>query len=241
MLAGLTRLQRIVIIAVVPALIACVWYGSRPPQNDDAPDAHEGIRYTLPDSSEIPITVHVVGAVRSPGLYTLPAGSRVSQAIECAGGFSERARTDSVNLAAFLEDGQQVRVDAEPEPEPASVATPAAAAPVATGSHPQPSTRTAVRSTTTRTPVQTSVPSRGASTRSDLPDFLQSPRTARVRLNSAGLEELQRIDGIGPELAKRIVYDRSVNGPYRSFNDLDRVPGIGQATIEKIRVSATLN
>ena len=54
--------------------------------------------------------VDVAGAVRKPGLYRLPAGSRVAAAVERAGGLSRRADRTGVNLAAPLADGQQVIV-----------------------------------------------------------------------------------------------------------------------------------
>jgi competence protein ComEA len=56
--------------------------------------------------------VDVAGAVRRPGLYRLPAGSRVAAAVERAGGLSRRAERTGVNLAAPLADGQQVIVPA---------------------------------------------------------------------------------------------------------------------------------
>ena len=54
------------------------------------------------------LTVHVCGAVRNPGVKTLPAGSRAADALEMAGGFTEAADQSYVNLAAFVEDGQQL-------------------------------------------------------------------------------------------------------------------------------------
>ncbi|HEX6390439.1 MAG TPA: ComEA family DNA-binding protein [Solirubrobacteraceae bacterium] len=56
------------------------------------------------------VVVHVVGAVRRPGLYELPAGSRVADALEHAGGAAPAADVALVNLAAPLADGQQVVV-----------------------------------------------------------------------------------------------------------------------------------
>jgi competence protein ComEA len=56
--------------------------------------------------------VDVAGAVRRPGLYQVPAGSRVAAAIERAGGLLRRAERTGVNLAAPLSDGQQVIVPA---------------------------------------------------------------------------------------------------------------------------------
>jgi competence protein ComEA len=56
------------------------------------------------------VVVHVAGAVARPGVYRLPAGSRVTDAVRRAGGFAPRANRDTVNLAARLSDGQQVVV-----------------------------------------------------------------------------------------------------------------------------------
>lgn len=56
------------------------------------------------------VVVDVTGAVERPGVYRLPAGSRVDDAVKRAGGTTAKAETDSVNLAARLADGQQVVV-----------------------------------------------------------------------------------------------------------------------------------
>ncbi len=67
------------------------------------------------------LVVHVVGAVKTPGIEHLPAGSRIDDAVKAAGGPTLEANTEAINLAAKLEDGQQVVVpkkgqDAEPTP-----------------------------------------------------------------------------------------------------------------------------
>lgn len=56
------------------------------------------------------VWVHVVGAVKSPGLYELPDQSRVADAISAAQGLVEDANSDSINLASKVSDGQQIRV-----------------------------------------------------------------------------------------------------------------------------------
>lgn len=56
------------------------------------------------------VHVHVAGAVQSPGLYRLPAGARVADAIEAAGGPRGRADLDAVNLAEELRDGVKIEV-----------------------------------------------------------------------------------------------------------------------------------
>ncbi len=74
--------------------------------------------------------VHVTGAVRRPGLYRVPSGSRVAAAVHRAGGPSRRADLVTVNLAAKVQDGQQVIV---PVRGAATAAGAAAPSPVAGG------------------------------------------------------------------------------------------------------------
>ena len=65
-----------------------------------------------PAPTAAPITVYVSGKVMQPGLYSLPFGSRVNDAIQAAGGFSEQANSWATNLAKVLEDGEQVNIPA---------------------------------------------------------------------------------------------------------------------------------
>ncbi len=62
--------------------------------------------------------VHVCGAVERAGVYRLPLGSRVIDAVECAGGMTADADPDRLNLAEYVKDGEQIRIpylDEEPE------------------------------------------------------------------------------------------------------------------------------
>lgn len=61
------------------------------------------------------LCIHVDGCVASPGVYYLPAGSRVIDAVTAAGGATEKARTDAVNLAQELQDGQQIVIPSRSE------------------------------------------------------------------------------------------------------------------------------
>jgi competence protein ComEA len=70
------------------------------------------------------VYVHVAGAVRRPGLYRVPASSRVAGALHRAGGPSRRADMTAVNLAAKVEDGQQIVVPKVGAAPPAAGATP---------------------------------------------------------------------------------------------------------------------
>jgi competence protein ComEA len=136
------------------------------------------------------IVVHVVGAVRRPGLYELPEGSRVDDAIESAGGLKPKAAVELVNLAAPVADGQQVVVPARARA--AAAATPAGEA------------------------------GDGAP-------------TGPVQLNSATLEQLDALPGIGPVTAQKILDYRAAHGAFQSVDELDAVPGIGPARLEQLR------
>lgn len=77
-----------------------------------------------PEDTSLPeaplLCVHVDGAVKSPGVFYLEAGSRIIDAIDAAGGFTKKASTAAVNLASSLEDGQQVFIPTQDEaPAPA--------------------------------------------------------------------------------------------------------------------------
>lgn len=64
----------------------------------------------LPPPTQSPLMVYVSGAVSNPGLYSLPPGSRVNDAIQTAGGFTASANTQALNLAKMLVDGEQIVV-----------------------------------------------------------------------------------------------------------------------------------
>ena len=63
------------------------------------------------------VQVYICGAVASPGVYTLPGGSRVVQAVEAAGGFLPDAEEKILNLARKIEDGEQITVWTREEAE----------------------------------------------------------------------------------------------------------------------------
>jgi competence protein ComEA len=64
----------------------------------------------LPVPTPSPIIVYVSGEVEEAGLYSLPMGSRVNDAIQAAGGFTKNANTEGLNLAKILQDGEQIVV-----------------------------------------------------------------------------------------------------------------------------------
>jgi competence protein ComEA len=76
-----------------------------------------------PSAADSPTAfVHVVGQVNSPGVYELPAGSRLVDAVAAAGGFTSTADQADLNLAQVIEDGQQIVVAAQGAAPPAGPA-----------------------------------------------------------------------------------------------------------------------
>jgi competence protein ComEA len=139
------------------------------------------------------LVVHVVGAVRRPGLYRLREGSRIADALARAGGATRKADLALVNLAAPVSDGVQVVV-------PRRVPVAGAAAPESPGS-------------------------------------AAAPPSGPVHLNTATLEQLDALPGVGPVTAQKILDFRQQNGGFASVDELDAVPGIGPARMEQLRES----
>ena len=101
-------------VAAVVAILVCVrllGQGAEPPPVQIAGDEPAGRRHPHAPTGRS-LFVHVAGAVRRPGLYRLQPGSRVARAVERAGGPRGGADLGAINLAAQVEDGQQILVPA---------------------------------------------------------------------------------------------------------------------------------
>jgi competence protein ComEA len=188
-LAGLSRRELVLLVALglVGLGGAGLWYVRSLP----APVA---VR-TAPASPEVSPTpavlfVHVAGWVRRPGVYELPEGDRVIDAIERAGGPRRGAETSALNLAALLTDGQQVLV-----PGPA----------------PPPGTGAAPGSTdgTTPAPTLVNVNSAAAEELETLPGIGEVLAQAIISYREehgpfAAVDELEEVSGIGPATLEEI-------------------------------------
>ena len=152
--------------------------------------------------------VHVAGAVSAPGLYVLVPGARVADAVTAAGGFAADADGDRINLAAELDDGQQVYVPRHGEPDRPALAGGGQGPGAGAG---------------------------GAGTGGPV-----ATPEAPVDVNSASVEQLEALPGIGPSIAAAIVRHRDEHGPFRTVDDLADVAGIGPAKLEAIRELVTV-
>jgi len=134
------------------------------------------------------LVIDVAGDVRRPGLYKLPSGSRVHDALIAAGGATRKAQLDAVNLAAPVADGEQIVV-------PGSGAGGVAAVPSPAGSSP----------------------------------------SAPLDLNTATLEQLVALPGIGPVTAQKILDYRQQHGAFHAVSELAGVSGIGPAHMAQLK------
>lgn len=165
------------------------------------------------------VTVHVCGAVKKEGVYTLPAGSRIEDAVRAAGGFSKEADTTWLNLARRLEDAVQIRV---PSREEAETMRGGQVRDSAFGSGTGPSTGAG------NVPAGVEDPEEGSASAGE-----------KININTASREELMKIPGIGETKAQRILEYREAAGGFESIEDLMKVPGIKKASFEKMRAYIT--
>ena len=157
------------------------------------------------------VRVQVSGAVLEPGIYDLPANCRVEEAIAAAGGLTENADSERVNLVRKVRDGMQIRVPVQKAARTSSAQKGNSKAKFGLGE---------------------STSKKSGSNKAGAGKNNSAVRS--VRINSASAGELQQLPGIGPALAQRIVETRS-RGRFSSADDLLRVPGIGKAKLAKLR------
>lgn len=165
------------------------------------------------------LRVQVSGEVLEPGIYELPNSSRVEEAVNAAGGFTENADTERVNLVRKLRDGMQVKVPALKAGKAGAGKKTGSNVSSASGS-----SNSSVSGGSTRNSKSAKASGAGG----------KQKVIGSVRINSASAEELEVLPGVGPALAQRIVNERN-KGRFTSADDLVRVPGIGKAKLEKMR------
>ena len=162
---------------------------------------------------EIKITVCVSGAVAKPGIYKVTKGSRSQQVIELAGGVTDEADMDRVNLAQLCKDGGHIKV---PRLSKARMK--------------MKMENNGMANTSNQSGDSKKVTD---SNQSQGPDKNISGEIL-IRLNSASETELARLPGVGEATARRIVSFRGRQG-FQCVEDVMKVPGIGPAKFAKMK------
>ncbi len=163
------------------------------------------------------IFVHVVGAVQKPGIYELPARSRVFEAVEKAVALPE-AELQVLNLAKLLRDEEKVIV---------------------------PWVGEAARDSLNSAQIPGLNPGNGSNP-GNIGSWsaagIGSEENEKLDLNTASAQELDaRLPGIGPTLAQRIIEYRQQHGAFRSIEDLQNVAGIGEKRFDQLKDYITVN
>lgn len=161
-----------------------------------------------PAPTKEPIAVHVIGAVPRPGLYEFAEGARIQDAIDAAGGLLTSADVNTINLAALLEDGQQLNIPYKPGEEPAA----------GDAAQPSNSDEALILPGAEETPASS-----------------DEANNELININTASVEELDNLPGIGPTIAQRIIDYRTDNGPFSVIEDILNVSGIGPSTFDQIK------
>ena len=185
---------------------------SQKKQNESAEEPAPEVEKQLPEISDTPqnIYVDICGAVTSPGVYELPYGSRVFQAIEQAGGYLPEAAASYLNRAKELSDGQQIYVPTQEEVNSQVLAVTQDGTEASSGND---------------TDNGTGQEASGEDTGTE----------QKIDLNTADVSQLTTLTGVGESKALAIIAYREENGPFTSAEDIMNVPGIKEGTYEKIK------
>ncbi len=171
------------------------------PASPSAPPAAAVVVYTptprptevpLPTATPPPIVVYVSGAGVRPGVYALPAGARLADALAAAGGASSQADLEAINLARRLQDEEHVHIPRRgetPRPEPT---------PLPAGAAPSGPSGGKVNINTAGLAELDSLPGIGPGYAQRIIDY----RQAHGPFSS--IEEIQNVPGIGPATFARI-------------------------------------
>jgi competence protein ComEA len=152
-----------------------------------------------------PVVVSVVGLVHKPGLVTLAPGARIADALDAAGGALDGADVLGLNMARRITDGEQIVVGIGAPP----------GQPAEMGSS---------------VVSETAAPAKGPA-----PGKTDASAPGLVDLNTATVEDLDALPGVGPVTAAAILAWRDANGRFTSVDQLGDVDGIGPARLDKLR------
>lgn len=161
--------------------------------------------------------VHVCGAVEVPGVYELPAGSRVYEAVQAAGGFAENAERNYVNQAQTLADGVKLVIPTVEE---------AAAADRKEQDFGAAAEKSAAAS-------QIGIIGDGEASGEETAQRTEG----RININTATKQELCGIPGVGETRAAAIVSYRESHGGFARPEDIMKVSGIKEGMYDKIKES----
>lgn len=157
------------------------------------------------ESKSTKIYVDISGAVKQPGVYQLPEGSRLFDLLKQAGGLTEDAAIQTVNQAMIIQDQQKIIILTQNQGQSLDTEN------INNNGHLE-----------------------------EKSDEKSSKEAGKININQADLTQLQQLSGIGEKKAQAIIDYRNENGSFKTIEDLAKVTGIGEKTVEKLRDSITI-
>ena len=161
------------------------------------------------------IFVDVKGSVKTPGVYKLKNDSRVIDAIEASGGILNDANTRFINLSKALKDGDVVMVYSNAEIDKAKKDNIVYI-----------ETPCVCEEVKNDACIKETEENKGVN--------------GKININTAGIEELKTLNGIGESKAKAIVEYRTVKGKFKKIEEIKDVNGISESLFEKIKDNITI-
>ena len=178
-------------------------------------------------ANTVEIICDISGAVKMPGIYILNENARLVDLIEAAGGLSSEADIDIINQARYLTDGEKVYIPTRAETE-------------AVGGEATPGNGPGINTNPTTNPyMENAVNSNGSGGQSSGVGGSQS-NDGRININTATFDELQKIPGVGPVTAEKIITYRESNGGFSATEELKNISGIGEKTYKKMEEYVTV-
>lgn len=184
-------------------------------------------------AKESKIKIHILGAVNQSGMLELDEGSRIADAIEKAGGCSENACVDEINLAYILEDGMKIKIPTYQEVAESKKLAKDAGYEESLGNSLDNSVFDSKEVTSLSSSASNS--KEVTSTSSSLNSEASNSKGQKININSASVTELQKLPGVGSSTAEKIIAYRKENGKFKVISDLKNVKGIGESKFNKLK------
>lgn len=187
------------------------------------------------EGKEEEIKVYVVGCVKNEGIVTLKKGQLIDDAIKAAGGATEDADIRNINLVYKLTDNVMLRIKSIKESQ-AETQDKAGASAGAQGKSGATSNENA------------NIAGKGIEIISDSGGAIVSSSSEsggkpgkKININTASIDELDTLPGIGESTARKIIEYRQKNGDFKSISDIMQVSGIGTSKFNKIKDFITID
>ena len=164
------------------------------------------------------ILVDVKGEVNTPGVYELTVSNTVMDAINKAGGLTKISDTSNINLSKKLEDEMVIIVYSKSEIEKMNEEEKIECPPC----------------------NNACITEEDEKAKLDEENETKNIQTGKVNINTADIETLQTLTGIGEVKAQAIIDYRNKNGGFKTLEDIKNVSGIGDSVYEKIKDNITL-